>query len=183
MQPYRYQPPAEEEELLENGDPNVMAMDDLALAKELLHTCTDLYLDQPTGLGPERVLFHVSNEVEEHQKKENAMNEWYSVELKGYLLRPETIESLYILHYVTGEEEYQEIGWQIFRSINKFCKTKAAYSGLLDVTRTPVAHDNSMQSFFFAETLKYLYLLFAPNDILNLKERVLTTEGHILPIH
>ena len=31
-----------------------------------------------------------------------------------YLLRPETVESLLILHRVTGDKKYQEYGWKIF---------------------------------------------------------------------
>ncbi len=39
-------------------DINLDRMSDLDLAKELLHTCTDMYMDQHTGIGPERVKFH-----------------------------------------------------------------------------------------------------------------------------
>lgn len=35
-----------------------------------------------------------------------------------------------------------------------------------------------MQSFWLAETLKYLYLLFADDDKLDLTEWVFTTEAH-----
>ena len=34
-----------------------------------------------------------------------------------YLLRPETIESLWYLYYVTGNTTYQEWGWKIFQVI------------------------------------------------------------------
>ena len=46
-----------------------------------------------------------------------------------------------------------------------------------------VGHDNTMPSFFVAETLKYLYLLFAAPEALplDLRAHVLTTEAHILP--
>jgi mannosyl-oligosaccharide alpha-1,2-mannosidase len=53
---------------------------------------------------------------------------------------------------------YREWAWNIFESIEKFCKTPSSYSGLMDVTRQDGEWNNSMQSFFFAETLKYLYL-------------------------
>lgn len=38
------------------------------------------------------------------------------------------------------------------------------------------------ESFFTAETLKYLYLLFSSKKIVDLDKEVLTTEAHILPI-
>jgi hypothetical protein len=39
---------------------------------------------------------------------------------------------------------------------------------------------DSMESFLFAETLKYLYLLFAPDSAFDLDAHVLTTEAHPL---
>jgi len=46
----------------------------------------------------------------------------------------------------------------------------------------PPQHDDVQQSFFLAETLKYLYLLFSPDDVLPLDRWVLNTEAHPLPI-
>ena len=37
-----------------------------------------------------------------------------------------------------------------------------------------------MPSYFLAETLKYLYLIFAPDETLDLDRLVLTTEAHLL---
>lgn len=34
------------------------------------------------------------------------------------------------------------------------------------------------QSFWFAETLKYYYLIFSPPDLIDLDEYVLNTEAH-----
>ena len=42
--------------------------------------------------------------------------------------------------------------------------------------------DDVQQSFFLAETLKYLYLLFSDDDLIDLKEWVFNTEAHPLPI-
>lgn len=39
-----------------------------------------------------------------------------------------------------------------------------------------------MQSFFLAETLKYLYLLFSPSSVISLDEWVFNTEAHPLRI-
>ena len=44
------------------------------------------------------------------------------------------------------------------------------------------AKDNMMQSFFLAETLKYLYLLFSPSSLISLDEWVFNTEAHPLRI-
>ena len=57
----------------------------------------------------------------------------------------------------------------MFQSIEKYCKTKYGYGSPKDVDRPGYVEDR-MESFFLAETLKYLYLLFDPDseiDILN----------------
>lgn len=41
------------------------------------------------------------------------------------LLRPETVESLFLLHQVTGDPQYQDWGWHIFRAFEKFSKVKS----------------------------------------------------------
>ena len=46
----------------------------------------------------------------------------------------------------------------------------------------PPQKDDVQQSFFLAETLKYLYLLFSPDDTVPLDRWVLNTEAHPLPI-
>ena len=46
--------------------------------------------------------------------------------------------------------------------------------------------DDKMQTFFLAETLKYLYLLFSPPSVVSFDEWVFNTEAHplrIVPTH
>ncbi|KAI9254303.1 glycoside hydrolase [Sporodiniella umbellata] len=103
---------------------------------------------------------------------------------RRYLLRPETVESLYILYRVTGDPRYQEYGWEIFQAIEKFCKTPVAYAAIRNVNLANNTHQlnqmDKMESFLFAETFKYLYLLFSPTDLISLDKFVFTTEAHPL---
>lgn len=55
---------------------------------------------------------------------------------------------------------------------------RGGYSGLVDVGVVPPFQDNKMQSFWLAETLKYLYLLFSPASTVPLDQWVLNTEAH-----
>ncbi|MGW8266997.1 MAG: GH92 family glycosyl hydrolase [Longimicrobiales bacterium] len=96
----------------------------------------------------------------------------------GYPLRPEALESAYILYTLTGEERYKAMGWDIFQRIVRWCRTEVAYAHLEDV-RTKEKSDG-MQSFFLAETLKYAYLLFAPAGTLEFDEVIFNTEAHPL---
>ena len=93
-----------------------------------------------------------------------------SVDYSTYVLRPETVETFFILNQLTGDPVYREWGWEIFMSIEKFCKTKYGYGAYEDVTDVNLQPKDEMESFFLAETLKYLYLLMDPDtevDILN----------------
>lgn len=96
----------------------------------------------------------------------------------GYPLRPEIIESTYYLHHQTGDPLYLHMGQLYFDSLVKWCRTPEAYAALSDV-RTKQQKDE-MESFFFAETLKYLYLLYAPRDTVDWQKFVLNTEAHPL---
>ena len=100
------------------------------------------------------------------------------VTAKQYHLRPEIIESAYYLYRITGDNRYREMGETYFNDIVKYCRTDAAYAMLSDVTTKEKSDE--MESFFFAETLKYLYLLFAPPETLNFGQVIFNTEAHPL---
>ena len=95
-----------------------------------------------------------------------------------YILRPETIESLFVLYRVTGDAAYQERAWRTFEAVARHCRTEWAFAALADVTRERPAQVDSMESFFTAETLKYYYLIFAEPGLVSLDEYVLNTEAH-----
>jgi mannosidase alpha-like ER degradation enhancer 2 len=96
----------------------------------------------------------------------------------GYELRPESLESAYYLYRLTGEERYREMGAAMWTAIARWTRTDAGFAALADV-RTRAKRDR-MHSFFFAETLKYAYLLLAPAATLDLSTVVLNTEAHPL---
>ena len=96
----------------------------------------------------------------------------------GYPLRPEVIESAYYLLFYTKDTRYTEMGSTFLLSLVRFCKTDAGYAALRNV-ETRDKNDN-MESFFLAETLKYLYLIFAPRQTLDLNKVVFNTEAHPL---
>ena len=98
------------------------------------------------------------------------------VESAGYPLRPEIVESAYYLHRLTGDPEYLRMGAQMFEDFVRHCKTEAGYAALKSVVTKEKS--DGMQSFLFAETLKYFYLLFAPDSRVNLRTVVFNTEAH-----
>ncbi|KAI0390613.1 glycoside hydrolase family 47 protein [Xylariaceae sp. FL0594] len=97
-----------------------------------------------------------------------------------YLLRPEAIESVFLMYRITGKEEYQEMAWTMFQAVRKATETDLAFSSIQSVRTKETVKTDSMESFFLAETLRYYYLVFSPPDLIDLDEFVLNTEAHPL---
>ena len=98
----------------------------------------------------------------------------------GYELRPENMESAYYLYYFTRDPKYRQMGKTYFDSIVKYCRTPSAFAALSSVETKKQRDD--MESFFFAETLKYSYLLLGDPDRIDLSKTVFNTEAHPLNI-
>jgi endoplasmic reticulum Man9GlcNAc2 1,2-alpha-mannosidase len=82
------------------------------------------------------------------------------------LQRPETVESLFVMWRVTHNETYREWGWNIFRAFEMHSRLQSGgYTSLDSVLEVPVRRRDSMESFFVAETLKYLLLLFSDDTV------------------
>ncbi|KDR66379.1 hypothetical protein GALMADRAFT_259456 [Galerina marginata CBS 339.88] len=153
---------------------------------DLLETCMYTH-ETSTGLSPEIVLFKTAG-----NKGPDLDRDWYiKNSRKGgpssydarYMLRPETVESLFIAWRLTGDIRYRDYSWAIFSSIDKYCRLDSGgYATVLDVDTVPVALDDKQETFFLSETLKYLYLTFSASNVLPLNEYVFNTEAHPLPI-
>lgn len=92
---------------------------------------------------------------------------------RKYLLRPEAIESVFLMYRLTGNEYWREKGWTMFEAINKHTRTQLAHSAIQDVTSDDPRPRDEMESFWLAETLKYFYLLFTDPSVVSLDEYVL----------
>lgn len=97
-----------------------------------------------------------------------------------YILRPEAIESVFILYRITGRKDLFNTAWDMFNAIQDNTQTPLANGALNDVTRTDgkVEISDSMESFWLAETLKYFYLVFSEPELISLDEYVFNTEAH-----
>ncbi|CAG8717703.1 7420_t:CDS:10, partial [Dentiscutata erythropus] len=112
---------------------------DLETAIRLAETCYWTYNMTSTGIGPEKIWFNSfdtsSNNLPKGLNKINPT----------YILRPETVESLFILYRITGDKKYQDKAWEIWQSIEKWCKTSTAYSGLNNVNSEHAIMNNNME--------------------------------------
>jgi mannosyl-oligosaccharide alpha-1,2-mannosidase len=140
----------------------------LKTGKQLAYTCYQMYARHGSGLSPEYVDFN--NGKNDFEKGRNA---------PYYLLRPEVSETMFILYHLTKDPVYREWGWEVFQAIEEQTKTASAYAAIKDVDT--LEKDDRMESFFLAETLKYLYLLQNDNhtiDLLNTVSRTLCTSAN-----
>lgn len=95
-----------------------------------------------------------------------------------YALRPENLESCYYLYHYTHDRRYIGMGRVMFGDIVRYCRTENGYAAITDVRN--MVPDDLMESYFLAETLKYAYLLFAPEKTLDFNKVVFNTEAHPL---
>ncbi len=106
-------------------------------------------------------------------RKYGALPEFYNIQQdaihanrESYPLRPELIESLMYLVRATGNEEvYYEMGVDYLESIERISRLECGFATVKDVKDHRL--ENRMESFFLAETLKYLYLIFDEENFLH----------------
>jgi mannosyl-oligosaccharide alpha-1,2-mannosidase len=92
----------------------------------------------------------------------------------------ETIESLFYAYRLTGNIVYQERAWNAFEHMS-VTRSLYGHSTISDVMRKDGGSKRNVQeSFWLAETLKYLYLIFDDPERLSLDDWVFNTEGHPL---
>jgi len=176
------------------GGSSVVNARDWRTGQRIIEGCMATH-ETETGLSPEIAYWRVEGDNLERDYP----GDWY---IKGsyrltrggtrtksvtydsrYILRPETVESLFLAYRLTGKEKYREWGWNILRSIEKYCRVSSGgYASILDVDSKDSRKDDKMETFFLAETLKYLYLLFSDDSVVPLNEYVFNTEAHPIPI-
>lgn len=90
-----------------------------------------------------------------------------------YGLRPEAIESIFILYRMTGEQKYMDAAWKMFLAIDAATRTEIAHSAIDNVAKEHPMKVDKMESFWLAETLKYFYLIFSEPELMSLDRYVL----------
>lgn len=182
----------------------------------LTRGCIWAYDSFPTGIGPE-----IANLVpcetlagcewdenkwsatlpSQRAKSHRIPKGFSNIREPKYILRPEALESVFIMYRITGDVQYQDAAWKMFQAIEAATATEFGNSAIRDVTVDParVKKEDSMevrmliilsrkfanftQSFWMAETLKYLYLIFSPSSLISLDDYVFNTECHPLRIY
>ncbi|KAI9845697.1 MAG: mannosyl-oligosaccharide alpha-1,2-mannosidase [Thelocarpon superellum] len=170
--------------------------EEMQLARELMQTCWGMYKVTATKLAPEIAHFNIYNpplmEKDQVQSAASLSDDddapWRSDYVikpndEHNLQRPETVESLFYMWRITGEEQYRQWGWEMFKAFMEYTAVEDGtdFTSLDSVNRIPTPKRDNMESFWLAETLKYFYLLFSPPDLLPLDQIIINTEAHIFP--
>ena len=117
----------------------------MELARGITHSCHESYDRSNTKLGPEA--FRFSDAMEAKALKSNE---------KYYILRPEVIESYFVMWRLTHDPRYRQWGWEAVQALEKHCRVEGGYSGIKNVYSDDPTKDDVQQSFFLAETLKVI---------------------------
>jgi mannosyl-oligosaccharide alpha-1,2-mannosidase len=127
---------------------------------ELVQGCRNTYAATATHIGPEQFSWD-SKSVPADQKDFFAKNGFY-INSGWYILRPEVLESMYYAYRVTGDPKYQEWSWEAFKAINQTSRTTSGFTDISNVNAPDGGpKGDNQESFFFAEVLKYAYLIQA----------------------
>ena len=152
--------------------------DDFYIGQALTETCVSLYTSAKTGLAPEIAMFFKKGEEAMMKRKGNGRDWWINsrhgravgveppIDARN-ILRPETVESLFLAYRITGDPIYRfalhsrrfgmslmcskcrEWGWQIFQAFEKHCKIPTGgYASIKDVDQVPVEFDDNMETFW-----------------------------------
>lgn len=148
--------------------------EDFAIAEELMKTCWGMYKVNPTGLAAEISHFNIYNPPKMYENFtakdrpksptdfEPANQPDYTGDYVGkedYIIkpsdshnlqRPETVESLFYMWRITGDEKYRIWGWEMFKSFVQWTSVDdgSGFSSIGDVTKIPPLARDNMESFW-----------------------------------
>ncbi|KAK0457211.1 glycoside hydrolase family 47 protein [Desarmillaria tabescens] len=143
----------------------------VAMALGLMEGCWNSYAGTATGIGPESFAYMASDGNYTGATTPSAdqltfyEEHGYYITSSYYILRPEVLESNF---------------YAAVNSFKKFLPGAVVFDGIYDVNNVTSAKVDDMESFWFAEVLKYLYLTFDDPENINIDDYIFNTEAHPL---
>lgn len=140
-------------------------------ARKLTDTCVWAYKASPAGIMPEvshllkcanttdchwnEKAWHdeISSRADQSTEKDPLRNianlrlpkGFTAIEDRRYILRPEAIESVFIMYRITGEQAWQAAAWDMWTAIQRSTDTDIGNSALLDVSAESPPRQDSME--------------------------------------
>ena len=149
---------------------------------DLVNGCHETYVQTATRIGPETFGWDPASVPADQAAFFNRTG--FYIRDGGYQLRPEVIESYYYAYRATGDVKYQEWAWDAFQAIVAVTRVGSGFSSISNVNAANGGtHTNFQESFWFAEVLKYSYLIQAPEAEWQISKEgknawVFNTEAH-----
>ncbi|KAJ6597000.1 glycoside hydrolase family 47 protein [Mycena vulgaris] len=150
----------------------------------LVDGCMNTYKSTATGIGPEGFAYAASDgNFTSFPDPTEADIAFYNehgfyILFSDYILRPEVLESNFYAWRATGNTKYLDNAARAIDSFNKYLPASVGFTGIDDVNDVNTTKSDDMESFWFAEVLKYLYLTFDDPKHISLDEYVFNTEAH-----
>jgi mannosyl-oligosaccharide alpha-1,2-mannosidase len=145
--------------------------DHYKIGRKLTDTCVWAYKASPAGIMPEvshllqcanktdctwnAKAWHdaVAAKADQHSDKDPLQNianlrlpsGFTSIDDRRYILRPEAIESVFIMYRITGEQSWQAAAWDMWTAIQRSTDTDIGNSALLDVSAETPPRADSME--------------------------------------
>ena len=140
--------------------------ENMLLARELTKTCMGMYRTTATGLSPEIAHFELDDVTKMYHTEVLASTTDLETDVpegegwkKDFIIkpadahnlqRPETVESLFYMWRITGDEIYREWGWEMFSAFVNHTAIEGGlgYTSVNDVTKVPPPSRDNMESFW-----------------------------------
>lgn len=158
------------DEAVKKGTMDAKNVHDLKLAKELMKTCMGMYKVTDTGLAPEITYFNIHDppimmadaeltsavDFSKPGSPAGEEEDWKTDFIiksadTHNLQRPETVESLFYMWRITGDEIYRQWGWEIFEAFVKYTTVDngAGFSSINNVNDVSgTSSRDNMESFW-----------------------------------
>ncbi|KAK7038564.1 alpha-1,2-mannosidase [Favolaschia claudopus] len=152
---------------------------------ELMEGCWNTYASTTAGIGPERFAYaspdgNFTGEGDPAPTAEQLAfyeKHGFYQTIGFYVLRPEVLESNFYAWRATGDTKYLDRAGAAIDAFNKYLLVPSGgYAGLNDVMNPGAGYWDIADSFWYAETLKYLYLTFDDPKHISLDNYVFNTE-------
>jgi mannosyl-oligosaccharide alpha-1,2-mannosidase len=135
----------------------------------MTETCARMYTTNPSGIACDKARIQRDGSI-------HCINDLY-------LLRPEAVESIFYAWRETHDQKWRDYARDIWRAIAKHCQVDSGgFTDVRHVTSDTPTKMDKQESWFLAETLKYLWLTFQPDSVIPLDKYVFNTEAHPIKV-
>lgn len=98
----------------------------------------------------------------------------------GNQLRPEYVDAAFNLWLLTGKELYRERAYDYYLRQKRASRVPNGWTIVTDVTTSPAKVGDLTSGYWWAEQMKYWYLMFADSPRFDYRHNYLSTEGAVL---